>query len=167
MQDQHNVQSRESEQSVEQESPAAAELHLYDKQLKSYRTILEQDWEEAVSIYGLWQVHSLSPDEKMKFFEKCGMKPIQAQEMYNLGVRAVLAGNYKKAENHFKQSIEENPDFNDAIYNLALTYEHLGNFSKALDLWQLYQERIGSRHPDYVSVRSHIRTLKKKAESND
>jgi tetratricopeptide (TPR) repeat protein len=153
-----NVQETEVQEENEQD------LDLYDRQLRFCKRMLAEQWEEAVDICGLWQIHSLAPEDKMKLFEQFGYKPVQAQELYNLGVRAVNEGDYKTAEKYFKQSIEENPEFNEAIYNLALTYEHVGNFKKSLDLWQLYQERIGSRHPDYSSVRSHIRSIKKKAE---
>ena len=68
------------------------------------------------------------------------------------------------AEMKWIAEFEEDPDFDEAIYNLALTYEHLGNIEKSIDLWQMYQEKIGSKHDDYPSVRSHIRTLKKKVD---
>ena len=101
---------------------------------------------------------------RMELFEKFGYSPQQAQEFYNMGVEAALKNDFKNAEKHFKTALEENPEFDEALYNLALTYENIGNIDKSIELWQSYQERIGSRHEDYSSVRSHIRTLKKKVD---
>lgn len=140
------------------------ELNLYEKQLEQFRKLVRENAEEALNIFGLWYIHSLTPEEKMELYERLGFEPRQAQEFYNLGLRSALQGDYKQAESYFKKSLEENPEFNEAIYNLALTYEHLGNIKKSIELWQLYQERIGTQHPEYSTIRSHIRTLKKKAE---
>jgi len=157
------IEEKQEKESGEVELQEGA-VDLYERQLNLFRHLIEEDWENAIDICGLWQLHSLSPDEKMRLFEKFQYEACQDVDFYNLGLRSVYEEDYKQAERHFKRSLEENPDFNEAIYNLALTYEHLGNFEKAIDLWQLYQERIGSRHSDYSSVRSHIRTLKKKVE---
>ncbi len=138
------------------------EEDLYDHQYNRFMRLLEGDWEKAISICGMFHVHSLTPEEKMEMFEKFGYEAREPQEFYNRGVQAALEEDYETAEKYFKQSIEEDPEFNEAIYNLALTYERVSNFKKSLELWQLYQERIGSKHPDYSSVRSHIRTLKNK-----
>ena len=158
MKEEKNIEKPETTEEQE------VQLNLYEKQLEQFRKLVAENLEEALDIYGIWQVHSLTPEEKMELFERLGFSPRQAQEFYNLGLRSARQGDYKQAEAYFKKSLEENPDFNEAIYNLALTYEHLGNIKKSIDLWQLYQERIGSRHPDYSTVRSHIRTLKKKIE---
>jgi tetratricopeptide (TPR) repeat protein len=157
-----------TEEQIAQPAEAAEEQEqahdLYGRQVGKFERLCKEDWEKALSIGGFWHVHAMKPEDKMELYAKFGYKPIEPREFYNLGVAAALEGDYKKAEKHFKRALEENPDFNEAVYNLALTYEELGNISKSVELWQLYQERIGSRHEDYSSVRSHIRTLKKKVE---
>ena len=148
------------ETKVEEET----EHDLYSRQLGVFRRLAKEDWERASEVMGLWHLHSLEPEEKMKLFGKFGFTPKQAQEYYNMGVEAANKGDFKSAEKNFKAALEDNSEFDEALYNLALTYEHIGNIDKALDLWHSYQERIGSRHSDYSAIRSHIRTLKKKSE---
>lgn len=155
-------QARENQEQIMRNKEG--ERNLYKKQLELFRQLAEEDIEEAINICGLWELHSLSPEEKMNFLEKLGFKPQQAQEFYNLGLRAALKGEYKEAEKFFKLAVEENPEFYEAIYNLALTYEHLKNMKKSLELWQLCVSKINSNHPDYFSIKSHIRSLKRREE---
>lgn len=140
----------------------ATESSLYERQMALFRQLLAEDWETAIQICGMWHIHGLTPEEKMQLFEKFGFTPCQAQEFYDLGVRAALNNNFKDAEKYFKLALENNPQFTEAIYNLALTYEHLGNLKKSLELWELYLDKVGPNHPDHPVVKSHIRTLKKK-----
>ena len=55
---------------------------------------------------------------------------------YKSGVKYSLNGNYKKAIESFKKSIEISSDNPDAYRELATVYKHKGNYTKSIELFK-------------------------------
>ena len=53
-----------------------------------------------------------------------------------------LFGNFKKAEKAYKKALEKNEDFDAPVANLAKIYLYLGEYDKALEMYETYLGKI-------------------------
>jgi tetratricopeptide (TPR) repeat protein len=72
----------------------------------------------------------------------------KARIPYNAGLDLVSRGSYLDAVNRFREAIELDPRFTEAIYNLGVTYQKLNAHDKAIDQFQL-AAGLNPRDPDY------------------
>ena len=72
----------------------------------------------------------------------------KARIPYNAGLDLVSRGSYLDAVNRFKEAIELDPQFTEAIYNLGVTYQKLNAHDRAIDQFEL-AAGMNPGDPDY------------------
>jgi tetratricopeptide (TPR) repeat protein len=72
----------------------------------------------------------------------------RARIPYNAGLDLAARGSYLDAINRFKEAVELDPSFVEAIYNLGVTYQKLDAHDKAVEQFELAVD-IRSGDPDY------------------
>jgi len=73
---------------------------------------------------------------------------LDAAREYNEGLDLVSGGNYAAAVPKFEEAVKLDPFFNDASFNLAVSYEKLGFHEKALTILEDLVE-VSPGNPDY------------------
>jgi Tfp pilus assembly protein PilF len=61
-----------------------------------------------------------------------------------LGVIAHASGDLKRAEKHFERALALNPNYTEAALNLAVTYNDLGKYTRAQEVYARFQEGANS-----------------------
>ncbi len=59
-----------------------------------------------------------------------------AEEYYRRGLEAYNDGNHEKATEFFERALNENPDHEQACFNLAVMYDRRGDDAKAIELYE-------------------------------
>ncbi len=72
----------------------------------------------------------------------------KARIPYNAGLDLVSRGSYLDAVNKFREAIELDPQFTEAIYNLGVTYQKLNAHDRAIDQFDLAAD-MNPGNPDY------------------
>jgi len=119
-----------------------SEKDLYEIELEKYRAFLSTDYEEGLRRYGFAFYFSLSPCERTQLKKKLNFPLNSPIELFNLGCLATQENNFGEAVDFFRRSIELDPQFADAWYNLALCYERLGQKAEARKAWDRYLELL-------------------------
>lgn len=57
---------------------------------------------------------------------------LEAVRLYNMGLEKYRVGAYSSAIEYFKSATQIQPDFYDAYYNMAVTYDYIGNETAAI-----------------------------------
>jgi tetratricopeptide (TPR) repeat protein len=113
---------------------------LLDKSMAKYRHNLSESTESAQDRYGFTLFHSLRPEEKVQHIEKLGFEARDAIDHYNLGSAAALQENFEVAVKQLQRAVELDPQFADAVHNLALALERAGRVDDAKGQWRRYLE---------------------------
>jgi len=116
-----------------------AEKHL----LEAVR--LDPDYADAYNVLGNLKLNSDTPQEAIPYYEKA--LEANAEHLYaslNLGTANRRLGQYEAAEKWFKRTLELNPDYPFAVYQLANMYdEELVEPEEALKFYKRYLELVG------------------------
>jgi len=78
-----------------------------------------------------------------------------AEEFYRRGQDAYKDGNYEKATEFYERALSENPDHEQAIFNLALLYDSRAEDAKAIELY----ERITTSPPVHLNALMNLAIL--------
>lgn len=123
-------------------------LKFYAKALAEYETVLKLNPKntEAPLYIGAIYTEQKQYDKAIKNFEGLTKNPDYASAhlaYYYVGRVRVEQGGKKflaAAEEAFKKSLKEKPDFVDAVLSLGSLYTKLGNQKSAIDLYKNYQK---------------------------
>lgn len=87
------------------------------------------------------------PDEALAHYDTLLMvAPNNSRFLYNKGyVHFVYLSNYETALEYFDQSLANDPDYLDALYNKGCVYEKMGNYNKAKTIFS----EVLQRNPNY------------------
>ncbi len=116
---------------------------LLEKAADEYRRAAEAADQDLVSEYDLSDIYSAS----MPY----GYNPVKmkAKSLFRLGVLAAGRGDYEKAKEYFLGSLQLAPSDPDSRMNLALTYDMLGEFEKAIEQYD-QAVKMDSLNPVYL-----------------
>ncbi|XP_048404960.1 protein O-mannosyl-transferase TMTC3 isoform X2 [Stegostoma tigrinum] len=89
---------------------------------------------------------SLRPEAKKRFLSYVEMEPEDANGYFNLGMLAMDNKENVEAESWMKKSIQVQPGFRSALFNLALLYSQTGMEMQALPVL----EDLLYHHPDHI-----------------
>ncbi|MGC8841529.1 MAG: tetratricopeptide repeat protein [Candidatus Sumerlaeaceae bacterium] len=132
---------QKSEQLAEAVIPSAAtekQDDLYDEHLRQFRSLLRENTDEALEVYGFAFYFSLPDSERMRVKKQLGFSEATAVDLYNFAAIAIEDGSWQEAIEHLQKALEIDPKFQDAAYNLALCYERLGQKADAHKAWEQY-----------------------------
>lgn len=132
---------------------------LLDAELSRYRKSLEEDLEGAQRRYGFTLFHSLSPVEKVIHLKRLGCEARDGIDHYNLGTALALQENFAEAIVHLEKALAENPNWPEALHNLALALERAGKRDKARAEWERLL-KLDLPPEDREAVEAHLKTLK-------
>ena len=122
------------------ESPSAmsteATSALLNRSMEKYRQELGENLEEAQRRYGFTLFHSLKSQEKIDHLRRLGFGPHDGIDHYNLGCVDASQANFEQAAAHFEKAVAEQPDWFEALHNLALALERAGQADKARRQWR-------------------------------
>ena len=86
--------------------------------------------------------------------------PDRAQESFDLGLEAVLQGDWYSAESQLESAVRWAPWWPDARYNLALVHPMGNHFDDAVEQLEIYLTLVPNA-PDSADVRRKIEQLNK------
>lgn len=78
-----------------------------------------------------------------------------SEEYYRRGLEADKSGNVERAVEFYEMALRENPDHEDACFNLALLYDRRGEDAKAIELY----ERICTGEPVHLNALMNLAVL--------
>lgn len=131
---------------------------FYDAEVARFEAFLDRDPNEAFHRYGLTLIHSLPPQKQVELAQKMGFIPKTALDYYNLACLAIERQDVTAALGLLQQALKLDNEMEDAIYNLALCHERLGNKSEALNQWKKYLE-IAEDEDSKEQVQAHLAEL--------
>ena len=70
----------------------------------------------------------------MKLFENKYKKAFETDRLNNLGVEEMKNGNISRAISYYKQALDVIPKNDDALLNLAICYNKMGQYNDAIQL---------------------------------
>lgn len=142
--------------SSEEFSPVQTEnIDFYQGEVERYQETIDRDLDESFLRYGFSLYHSLPPEKLVVLNQKLGFFKGDAVDKYNLASLEILEENYAKAAEILEDTLKEEPELSDAIYNLALCYEKLDRKNEALPLWEQYKEIIEDEEEQDM-IENHI-----------
>jgi len=131
---------------------------LLELEIQRYIAVLETDPAAAMRQYGFTLFHSLPPLHQAALMEKIGMEPNQPNDFLAFAALAISRGDYKGAIGHLQKCLADDRACSDAVYNLALCHEKLGNKSLAIQQWNRFLE-IAESSEDRSAVEAHLAEL--------
>src|SRR6476646_5998990 len=78
-----------------------------------------------------------------------------AEEYYRRGLDAEKEGNHERAAEMFERSLNENPDHEQAAFNLAVMYDRGGEDARAIELY----ERVSTSPPVHLNALMNLAIL--------
>jgi tetratricopeptide (TPR) repeat protein len=122
-----------------------------DKAIEEFDTLIQLDPSaRSYSFMGLCYRHLGRFDEAKRYFN-LGLKsdPRNASCLFNLGYMENKQGNYAAAEKFLAQAIEVDPDYGDALYELAGVKIAQKKYEEALPLLQKCSKLNSAQRADY------------------
>lgn len=118
---------------------------LLERQLNDFRQALRKDPQDAYRRYGMTLLHSLDEETYFAELTRFGWKPETALDCYNQGVMATNRGDHQEALRFYEQAVEKDPELACAYYNLACTYEELGEENEQREALKRYLDLQSKR----------------------
>jgi len=114
----------------------------------------------SYAFMGLWYRHEGQFDEAKNYFER-GLRsdPHNAACLYNLGYIAVRQGQYQAGEKWLTQALQVQPDYDDALLELANLKMHEKKFAEALPLLRKCAQLEPDPAPVYYRLGETERSL--------
>lgn len=137
---------------------AAQEPDLFEVEMQRYEAALDSDLDQAMRQYGYTLFHSLPPAKQVELQQKLGFDLKDANGLYNLAHLQLAKEDYKAAATLLQKSLHADPTYTDAIYNLALCHERLGNTKEAVQQWNRFLELTES-DADREAISAHLASL--------
>ncbi|MBN1867742.1 tetratricopeptide repeat protein [Candidatus Sumerlaeota bacterium] len=152
----------------EPETQAAAETPplagpgqgLHERQVERFVQTMESGVIAALDRFGFGAFHSLSTEEKLLRREEMGIPCGDAGDHYNLGLAHAGKGDYAKAIACWEQALKTEPGMTEALFNIALANERLGNLQGARTHYRRYIKEIDD--PEEVQrIEDHLSAIGK------
>jgi tetratricopeptide (TPR) repeat protein len=160
-----NSRSREEEmgnpeaEGSESAADGAGETEdFYEAEVARYQDVLNADLKLAFRRYGFTLYHSLPPARMIELAGQIGFQPKDAIDHYNVAGAAIEREDFATASKNLKKAVDLDPDFADAVHNLALCMEKTGHKAEAGKQWQRYLELVTSDE-DKETVQAHLAEL--------
>ena len=100
-----------------------------------------------IEVYSSW-VRAVVKSQDSEAIRSLPTPPpgLSAEQHFSLGILFASAGSFTQAIPEFKEALKANPANAEAAYNLALSYQQLGNLKEAIDVIQavLQQKAVAS-----------------------
>ena len=128
---------------------------------QTFQALIEaQPTASSYAFMGLWYRHEGQFDEAKTYFER-GLKsdPRNAACLYNLGYIAVRQGLYAAGEKWLTEALQVQPDYDDAMLELANLKMHEKKFEEALPLLRKCAELEPDPAPVYYRLGETERSL--------
>jgi len=105
-----------------------------DEAEKDFKKVSELNprFKEVYSYLAQIEIQKGNDEKAMEYLKKVG-KEGDYKYFYNLGKIFFNAKSYKSAIENFTKALNENPYLVDAYYLRALSYEHIGEYKKAIE----------------------------------
>lgn len=95
------------------------------------------------------------------FTQAKSLEPANPVAAYSLGVLAQLQERHAEAAGHFKEALRLSPDFEDALFNLAVSHANLGQYSMALMLL----DRLLTQNPSAADAKALRTDISRRAHA--
>lgn len=131
--------TRAAQPSPETVAPAtttSAGSAFYRLEVQRFEQLLQQDPAYAYRRCGLALLYSLPGKTMVEELKRFGWKARDAQDLFNCGALQSEAGDHKGALKYYEKAVEIDPRHWSACFNLALTYQQLGDGRKARSAMQ-------------------------------
>jgi tetratricopeptide (TPR) repeat protein len=128
---------------------------------QTFQALIEaQPAASSYAFMGLWYRHEGQFDEAKNYFER-GLKsdPRNAACLYNLGYIAVRQGQYAVGEKWLTEALQVQPDYDDALLELANLKMHEKKFAEALPLLRKCAQLEPDPAPVYYRLGETERSL--------
>lgn len=132
---------------------------LYTMEVSRYEAALSEDLDRAFQTYGFTLFHSLPASKQVALADTIGIQPRDAVDQYNLAGVAIEREDYKAAVDYLTKALDEQPDFADAAYNMALCQEKLSHVADARKWWTRYLETAPEGDETREAVQAHLDEL--------
>lgn len=137
-------------------------ISFYLKELKRYIELVKEDPQKAYDTYGFTLINSINPVDRAYYKIKYGFEAYDSADYYNRGVYMLLENKYKESLDFFDKAIQINDRFPEALYNLAWTYEQLGDVEKSVKYWEEYLDFVEDDN-EAEALEQHIEALQAKS----
>lgn len=141
-------------------------MTLYEREIRNFADQLEQDRAAAYRRYGFTMFHGLPDEDLVQERLHLRVGRVLPDDQYNLGVLANLAEDHAKAVEHYTAALQSGCMLPQLHFNLALSYERLGNNAEARKHYEKYmqmlrqKENISDEDREELSkLQSHMATL--------
>ena len=132
--------------------------HQANKQLESaqkeYEEALRLDPNSSMALNNLGKIYldrGMYEPARQLFRKKMTLRPNEIV-CDNLGEALFALDSLAAAEAAFKQALELNPDYTDAMNDLAAVYGKRGNFNEAMALWKRVEELDPERSAATINI---------------
>ncbi len=113
------------------------EHDLYTQHLETFRQLLAAEPEVAIEAYGFAFYFSLPDIDRLRIRKKIE-SPKTAADFYNYAAVAIQDGQWNEAIQLLNDALKLDANFADAVYNLALCYEKIGDKPSACKAWEKF-----------------------------
>jgi len=138
----------------------------YNKGVESFKAgnlaDAENNFKEAVRVnpsytlghYGLGRIYILqngkAPDAIKHFRISVSLDPGFAKGWFKLGLAELISGKYLESLQSFKQAYDRDKTFIEALYNMGVVYDLLGDNYTAFTYYRLYYRKIKGERDDFL-----------------
>lgn len=112
--------------------------------------------ERALSNLGGYYVSTGQTQRIIEVSEKLlQINPEHISGNLNLGAGLAMAGRFEEAESRFLHVLSKKPNYQPALVSLAILYQSIGRYDKALEIVQ----NLNSRYPDREDIKQRLSQL--------
>lgn len=138
----------------------------YNKGVESFKsgnyTEAEVNFKEAVKVnpsytlghYGLGRIYILkkgkAPDAIKHLKLSVSLDPGFVKGWFKLGLAELISGKYLESLQSFKQAYERDKTFIEALYNMGVVYDLLGDDYTAFTYYRLYYRKAKGESDDFL-----------------
>ena len=115
------------------------QFHHY--MLEQFRNSLEQETDQIYDQWGYSMLYCLGDEEAARQLKQIGFEATDAVDFYNQGCLLAQEKQFEAARDAFAKAGDMDPNLSEALYNLALVHEKLGDIVTARQYWQTYMDQ--------------------------
>ncbi len=138
----------------------------YNKGVESFKSgnyaDAEIDFKDAIQVnpsytlghYGLGRIYILqkgkAPDAIKHLKLSVSLDPGFVKGWFQLGLAELISGKYLESLQSFKQAYEKDKTLIEALYNMGVVYDLLGDNYTAFTYYRLYYRRVKGERDDFL-----------------